>query len=369
MPTTDQLYSLHYGEARTDANGKYRLTTLPAGSYDLSVEMPDWVNIGIEGFAAAGGKTQTAPDLVLTKGGVISIRVVDAKTGKTIELQPNMRADINSQEIPFRSGSRSAWNPIATADSEGRFELRTAPGKRGVFVLRVSLGDEPKWLAKPGPVGEAKPPAVVNVKEGETVQVDVPVVDVKELQKEAITLSLQIAPTPRQVIEQQTAVLDKDPKNIDALIMRTDAWGLLHDEHKAIADYERIIKLDPPYPKNIIVFNNLAYLLATSADDKLRDGKRAVELAEKAKQLEPTPTPDLLDTLAAAFAEAGDFDQAIETQKQAIDLATDGRREIFREPLKLYEGRQPRREIHSAAEQPSNNEGASSDQRVKAHIV
>lgn len=180
LPASDQLYSLHYGLARTDSEGKYRLTTLPAGSYDLSTEMPDWVNVGIAGFAAAGGKTQTAPDLVLTKGGVISIRVVDAKSGKPIDLQPDMRADITAQEIPFRSGSRAAWQPNAAANSEGRFELRTAPGKRGVFVFRVSLGDEPKWEAKPGPVGEVKPPAVVDVKEGETVQVDIPVVDVKD---------------------------------------------------------------------------------------------------------------------------------------------------------------------------------------------
>ena len=126
LPAQEPEFSAYTADARTDADGKYRFTMLPSGNYDLSAEMPGWVNVGIEGFAAARGKASTAPDLVLSKGGIISIRLVDAKTSKPIKISPDMRADIHAHLFPFRSYSRPAWEPNAKPDSEGRFELRTA---------------------------------------------------------------------------------------------------------------------------------------------------------------------------------------------------------------------------------------------------
>ena len=58
------------------------------------------------------------------------------------------------------------------------------------------------------------------------------------------------------------------------------------------------------------LLNNLAWVLATSPDDKLRDGKRAIELATKAAEVSNYETPHVLSTLAAAYAETGDFEKA-----------------------------------------------------------
>ncbi len=75
------------------------------------------------------------------------------------------------------------------------------------------------------------------------------------------------------------------------------------------------------------------------------DGKRAVESATKACELSNGKDPNSIDTLAAACAEAGDFDQAVKRQSQAIDLLTDAKeKEDFVTRLKLYREKKPYRE-------------------------
>ena len=87
---------------------------------------------------------------------------------------------------------------------------------------------------------------------------------------------------------------------------------------KAMAYYEKVIVIDP---NNTIAMNNLAWLLATYPDDNFRNGKRAVELAERACNITDYKIPKLLDTLAAAYAEEKRFTEAIETATKSLDLA------------------------------------------------
>ena len=67
--------------------------------------------------------------------------------------------------------------------------------------------------------------------------------------------------------------------------------------------------------------SNLAWLLATTADDKLRDGKEAVRCAERACTLTDYKDAQKVGVLAAAYAEAGQFDQATATARKAVELA------------------------------------------------
>lgn len=87
---------------------------------------------------------------------------------------------------------------------------------------------------------------------------------------------------------------------------------------EARAEYEQSLALDPDNPEAL---NNLAWLLTSAPDAALRDGRRAVTLAQRACELTKQQSPLLLGTLAAAYAETGDFAQAIATAEAARDLA------------------------------------------------
>lgn len=78
------------------------------------------------------------------------------------------------------------------------------------------------------------------------------------------------------------------------------------------------IEIDPEF---VSALNDLAWLYATSPSARLRDGNRAVVLAERASELSGEAVPTVLDTLAAAYAAAGRFPQAVSTARKAIALA------------------------------------------------
>ena len=88
---------------------------------------------------------------------------------------------------------------------------------------------------------------------------------------------------------------------------------------QALAQWRQALRQDPD---NLRVLNGTAWVLATCADAALRNGSEAVTLAEHAVELTSGREPALLATLAAAYAEAGRFDRAVELEKRATDLAT-----------------------------------------------
>jgi tetratricopeptide (TPR) repeat protein len=75
-------------------------------------------------------------------------------------------------------------------------------------------------------------------------------------------------------------------------------------------------------PDSLQVLNDMAWVLATSRDDSLRNGEEALPLARHAAQLTSEQEPAILGTLSAVYAEMGQFDKAIELGQRAADLAT-----------------------------------------------
>jgi tetratricopeptide (TPR) repeat protein len=86
----------------------------------------------------------------------------------------------------------------------------------------------------------------------------------------------------------------------------------------AIAQYHKALELDP---NEIGALDSLAWLLATHPDKKIRDGRKAVELAERACRLTEYMEPIFLDCLAVAYAESGQFREALRTARNAIVYA------------------------------------------------
>ncbi len=142
-----------------------------------------------------------------------------------------------------------------------------------------------------------------------------------------------------RAIDDFTQALQLDPQRAATWLARADAREAKGDYANARADYKATIKLDPAA---WAAYNGLAWQLATCPDPKFSDGKIAVVAAERACELSDWNAPGCLDTLAAAYAESGDFDTAAKWETKFLTYnipeadATAGQAR-----LKLYQARQP----------------------------
>jgi tetratricopeptide (TPR) repeat protein len=108
------------------------------------------------------------------------------------------------------------------------------------------------------------------------------------------------------------------PKDVETRRSIAATLTLLERIEDAVSEYRALLALSPD---DLDAINNIAWLRATHSDASHRDGAEAVRLAERAVALDKTSHPVLRDTLAAAYAEAGRFDDAVRTCREAIELA------------------------------------------------
>ena len=111
--------------------------------------------------------------------------------------------------------------------------------------------------------------------------------------------------------------------------------------------YEKALQSDPD---SILALNNLAWLMSTGPDDSIRNNEIGIQLAMKANRLSRENNPIFVRTLAAAYAQAGQFENAIHTARHAAELATaQGESELAREIMDdadLYQRGQPLRDLN-----------------------
>ncbi len=130
-----------------------------------------------------------------------------------------------------------------------------------------------------------------------------------------------------------------------ANVLTDEAIELQKKHHIADArnEFDAAVRVDPILP---LALNGEAWILATSSDRRLRDGSRAVGLATRACQLTQWRDPWYLDTLAAAYAEVGDFARATRVERQAIGMVRDkDEARVLRARRVLFTHRRPYREI------------------------
>ncbi|MBM4093260.1 MAG: tetratricopeptide repeat protein, partial [Planctomycetes bacterium] len=180
-----------------------------------------------------------------------------------------------------------------------------------------------------------------------------------------------------RAIADHTESIRLDPTYAWAYACRGDAWRRRGDLEEAIADYTESVRLDPQYawafksrgmaraqnkdrdaatrdfhealrlaPQDPALCNEIAWFLATCPEADVRNGELAVQFAATAVELRRDA--DSLDTLAAAYAENGEFDKAVDTETQALEEAAKADASFdpteYRDRLKLYQQNMPYRQ-------------------------
>jgi tetratricopeptide (TPR) repeat protein len=154
-------------------------------------------------------------------------------------------------------------------------------------------------------------------------------------------------------IQDLSMAIARSPQDVDLYAKRAEAYENIGDYKSAIDDLNKAISLKPGEaqyrflraiafayagddamakqefatanamdPNSADGYDAEAWVLATAPEPSMRNGAKAIEYATKACQMTDGKDPDKLETLAAAYAESGNFDEAIKWQNKAIDLTS-----------------------------------------------
>jgi tetratricopeptide (TPR) repeat protein len=121
-----------------------------------------------------------------------------------------------------------------------------------------------------------------------------------------------------EAVDDYSRAIEEFPRYAVAHANRGYAREKLGEFEAALADYSEARRLEPDL---LSAYTDAAWVLATCRDEKFRDSAKAVELAEHARSKSPNPSADLFDILAAAYAAAGRFDDAVAAAEKASELA------------------------------------------------
>jgi tetratricopeptide (TPR) repeat protein len=151
------------------------------------------------------------------------------------------------------------------------------------------------------------------------------------------------------IVEYQKT-LEIQPKDVQAHYSLGGVLAARSRFREATAHYGKALEIEPRY---LTAHGALAWLLATCPEASLRDGAAAVEHARRAEELCGGTRVEVLDTLAAAYAEAGRFPDAVATARKALELATRQKNlylmRFLRAQIALYEAGKPYHEAPAAS--------------------
>jgi tetratricopeptide (TPR) repeat protein len=240
--------------------------------------------------------------------------------GKTAEAQADLDRAIsldpnNPAALLLRAENKLRENRVEEAREDVDAAMALQPGNvRGVFLRSLIAAEQQRYTD------------AIN--------------DMKLLVRndpENLTWALQLASyyqfddRPRKAIEVASEILERDASQWQAYRVRGDAYLSINEHAKAIADYKSALEIplaseeeleqNPSAMTKVSrsgLANNLAWVLATSPRDALRDGKLAIKWGTEAAELTEYKEAHILSTLAAAYAESGDFERAVQWAEKAV---------------------------------------------------
>ena len=296
--------------------------------------------------AAVLAKTKRIPEALaaLEKGHDIAPKNIDLLVDK---------AQLQLAQANYQAAAEELSRALAIEGSRlTLLELRAA--------LYQQLGQKAKALADLTKILELKPhqPNVMRSRAlllAESGQYDAAVNELEELHKLNPLDSLTLLQIGRlylvmkkydKAVNVFTDVLTDHPDDTDAMGGRADAYLNLGQRASAAADYEHALQRQP---HDVTFLNNFAWLLATAPEGNLRDARRAVVLATDACRQTDYKQDFILSTLAAAYAEQGDFEAAKKWAAAAVevspsDKAEPSRKEELKKELESYKANKPWRE-------------------------
>jgi beta-lactamase regulating signal transducer with metallopeptidase domain len=165
-PAQLNLQAVRTASVKTDAAGRYRFGSLPAGSYVMNGQSEGYVCKGLRDVKVGEGATVTAPELTLTRGGTVRIKLVDANTKKPMSLPDGTRGYV----YPHPQSPLPSQNVVTFTNAVG--ETHVPAGRYGFMVsIPGTTPTDPYWQSVDFPT---TPPEISHeVKEGETVEVEV----------------------------------------------------------------------------------------------------------------------------------------------------------------------------------------------------
>ncbi len=151
-----------------------------------------------------------------------------------------------------------------------------------------------------------------------------------------------------QAMENYNKVLEILPNFAPAFLARGELFSKLGNYDQSLKDFNKGIELTP---KDATAYTAIAMFFATCRDSKYRDGKKAVQYANEAVRLSQNIRTNVnlkaivYDTLAASYAEVGDFNQAVLMESKALDLykpanAEDKTKARYKELIEAYKNKQ-----------------------------
>lgn len=138
-----------------------------------------------------------------------------------------------------------------------------------------------------------------------------------------------------QAISDLNKAIEINPRYNKAYNNRGVVYRRKGQYDRAISDFNKAMEINP---LDAEAYNNMAWLFATARVPRFQDGKRAVALSRRACELSDWKKAEYLDTLAASYARAGDFDQAAKWQEKALEQSKSPE---FQERLNFYREHKP----------------------------